>query len=98
MNIYEFKEYMSTLMDKELFLEQIKKQIISSNEEIEKKYRVPEDMISEVANKVFNKMIEDSYSKILKGLSKKEKFSREAWENKISSLEIIDELERSLYE
>ena len=98
MNIFEFREYIEENLEKEKFLKSIEQRIISSNIEIEKEYRVPEKRIPIVAENVYKQMIEKTYQKVLNSLNKKEKNSREAWINKISSLEILDEMERSLYE
>lgn len=98
MNIFEFNEYISANCDKEKFLNAIEQRIISSNIEVEDDYKVPEERIHIVAENVYKQMIEKIYQKVLKNLNKKEKNSREAWINKISSLEVLDEMERSLYE
>ncbi|EGT0000535.1 hypothetical protein I9Y31_002845 [Clostridium perfringens] len=98
MNIFEFREYIEENLEKEKFLKAIEQRIISSNIEVEEDYRVPEERIHIVAENVYKQMIENTYQKVLKNLNKKEKTSREAWINKISSLEILDEMERSLYE
>ncbi|MCX0355832.1 hypothetical protein LI064_15060 [Clostridium perfringens] len=98
MNIFEFREYIEENLEKEKFLKSIQERIISSNIEVEEDYRVPEKRIHIVAENVYKQMIENTYQKVLKNLNKKEKTSREAWINKINSLEILDEMERSLYE
>lgn len=98
MNIFEFREYIEENLEKEKFLKSIEQRIISSNIEVEEDYRVPEKRIHIVAENVYKQMIENTYQKVLKNLNKKEKNSREAWINKINSLEILDEMERSLYE
>lgn len=98
MNIFEFREYIEENLEKEKFLKSIEQRIISSNIEVEEDYRVPEKRIHIVAENVYKQMIENTYQKVLKNLNKKEKTSREAWINKINSLEILDEMERSLYE
>ena len=98
MNIFEFREYIEENLEKEKFLNVIEQRIISSNSEGEKDYQVPEKRIHIVAENVYKQMIENTYQKVLKNLNKKEKTSREAWINKINSLEILDEMERSLYE
>ncbi|EGT0000694.1 hypothetical protein I9Y31_003012 [Clostridium perfringens] len=98
MNIFEFREYIEENLEKEKFLKAIQERIIASNIEVEKEYRVPEKRILIVAENVYKQMIENTYQKVLNSLNKKEKTSREAWINKISSLEILDEMERSLYE
>lgn len=98
MNIFEFREYIEENLEKEKFLKSIEQRIISSNIEVEEDYRVPEKRIHIVAENVYKQMIENTYQKVLKNLNKKEKTSREVWINKINSLEILDEMERSLYE
>lgn len=98
MNIFEFREYIEENLEKEKFLKAIQERIIASNIEVEEDYRVPEKRIHIVAENVYKQMIENTYQKVLNSLNKKEKTSREAWINKISSLEILDEMERSLYE
>lgn len=98
MNIFEFREYIEENLEKEKFLKSIQERIIASNIEVEEDYRVPEKRIHIVAEKVYKQMIENTYQKVLKNLNKKEKTSREAWINKINSLEVLDEMERSLYE
>lgn len=98
MNIFEFREYIEENCDKEKFLNAIEQRIISSNMEVEEDYQVPEERINIVAENVYKQMIENTYQKVLKSLKKKEKISREAWINKISSLEILENMERSLYE
>lgn len=98
MNIFEFREYIEENLEKEKFLKSIQERIILSNIEVEEDYRVPEKRIHIVAENVYKQMIENTYQKVLKNLNKKEKTSREAWINKINSLEILDEMERSLYE
>lgn len=98
MNIFEFREYIEENLEKEKFLKAIQEKIIASNFEVEKEYQVPEKRIHIVAENVYKQMLENTYQKVLKNLNKKEKNSREAWINKISSLEILDEMERSLYE
>ncbi|MBO3399149.1 hypothetical protein JJB71_16670 [Clostridium perfringens] len=98
MNIFEFREYIEENLEKEKFLKSIEQRIIASNIEVEEDYRVPEKRIHIVAENVYKQMIENTYQKVLKNLNKKEKNSRKAWINKISSLEILDEMERSLYD
>lgn len=98
MDIFEFRDYIEENLEKEKFLKAIQERIIASNIEVEEDYRVPEKRIHIVAENVYKQMIENTYQKVLKNLNKKEKNSREAWINKISSLEILDEMERSLYE
>lgn len=98
MNIFEFREYIEENLEKEKFLKAIQERIIASNSEVEKEYRVPEKRIHIVAENVYKQMIENAYQKVLKSLNKKEKISREAWINKISSLEVLEDMERSLYE
>ncbi|WP_283705065.1 hypothetical protein [Clostridium perfringens] len=98
MNIFEFRGYIEENLEKKQFLKSIEERIIASNSEVEEKYQVKEKDIKTVAEKVYKQMIENIYQKVFNNLNKKEKTSREAWINKINSLEVLDEMERSLYE
>lgn len=98
MNIFEFREYIEENLEKEQFLKSIEQRIMASNVDVEEKYQVKEKDLRNVAEKVYKQMIENTYQKVLKNLNKKEKISREAWINKISSLEVLEDMERSLYE